>query len=209
MSIQPKTFSKEERFDKNPQDFYPTPMRTVIACLATLKALKPDARGIADPGCGTGVWGRAARHFWRDALTIGGCDIVNRLGPHHAYTGFFLDDFLKEAAIIHPSYDLVIGNPPFSSKEDKALARKFIERGIAMLNPRGYLGFLLKTEAVHSQDRYDNVFSKNPPIQQWVLVQRPSFNGTGNTNTIEYSFFIWAKQNPKGYTELRWLDWKR
>jgi predicted RNA methylase len=216
LSTIPATFNKEGRFTDNPMDFFPTPAPVVRACLQKLEDLRPlrgqrklnDLPYVLDPGCGDGVWGRGARELWGADFSLDGVDLIDRDAPRGVYDSVAFVDFLDPAIPTLPVIDRVIGNPPFSVKGDKTLARKFVETGLAYLRPDGLLGFLLKMEAVNSGDRFKTLYRDNPPLQVWVLVQRPSFNGTGKTNTIEYGFFIFAKQNLVGYSELRWLDWK-
>jgi len=203
MSTIPATFDKKDkRFDKNPNDFFETPMPLVTACLSKMAHWQPET--VLDVGCGYGAWGRGARTAWPEARIVG-VDIVPRLPVEHPYDNFYRNDFLD---VELGMFDFVIGNPPYSSKSNRNLAADLVMHGLDCLGEDGRLGFLLKTEFVNADNRYNTLFRINPPAEQWVAVQRPSFYGNGRSNTICYSFFIWKKANPMLSTQTRWLSWR-
>lgn len=203
MSTIPATFSKEGRFDKNPHDLFETPMGLVTACLSKMGPWQPDT--VLDVGCGYGAWGRGARVAWPDARIVG-VDIVPRLPVEHPYNNFYRNDFLD----IDPGkFDFIIGNPPYSAEGNRNLAADLVMHGLDCLaDEYSRLGFLLKTEFLNADNRYNQIFRVNPPVEHWVVVQRPSFLNNGRSNTICYSFFIWAKQNKTQQTITRWLSWR-
>lgn len=203
MSTIPATFDKEQtRFDKNPHDLFETPMPLVTACLSKMAHWQPKT--VLDVGCGYGAWGRGARAAWPEARIVG-VDIVPRLPVEHTYNNFYRNDFLD----VDPgTFDFVIGNPPYSAKGNRNLAADLVMHGLDCLAEDGRLGFLLKTEFVNADNRYNSLFRINPPIEHWVVVQRPSFYGNGRSNTICYSFFIWKRSNPQLCTQTRWLSWR-
>lgn len=204
MSTIPATFDKDKpRFEVNPQDLYITDPRLVEACLRKMHLHCEEPYMILDVGCGTGNWGRGARDRFPDARLYG-VDLVDRMEGDDPYDTFYQCDFLE----LTGKWGWVIGNPPFSSKTNGKLAADMIVHGIDCLRDDGALGFILKTEAVHSQDRFNRIFSHNPPNFQYVCVQRPGWYGDGSTNTIEYSFFIWQKKNSFGCMQSRWLSWR-
>lgn len=203
MSTMPTTFDKDApRFEENPQDFFETPIELATACLKLLVKILP--RNVLDIGCGTGVWGRAAESVWPNAKLYG-VDVVNRMNGLGPYDHFYQNNFLD---VEIGTFGVVAGNPPYSAEGNRNLAADLVLHGIDHLTNFGRLGFLLKTEFLNADNRYNAIFSKNPPLQQWVIVQRPSFYGNGRSNTICYSFFIWGKENPLGFTETRWLSWR-
>ncbi len=202
MSTIPATFTEEGRFAANPADFFETPIDLVTACLSKMAHWQPKT--VLDVGCGTGVWGRAAREAWPDAALYG-VDIENRMRGDGPYDKFYQNDFRD----IDPGkFDMVVGNPPYSSKGNRNLAANLVMHGLDCLDEDGRLGFLLKTEFVNADNRYNSLFRITPPAEQWVVVQRPSFYGNGRSNTICYSFFIWKKTNPHRCTSTKWLSWR-
>lgn len=198
----PETFTKEGRFDKNPHDFFETPLDLATACL---EAMQVEPTRALDIGCGTGVWGMAARKLWPSAF-LTGIDIVDRLaGKPSPYDLFYQSDYTDYTL----KHDVVFGNPPYSAKDNGNLAADIVMHGIDCLEDDGRLGMLLKTEFLHSERRFQQIFKKNPPVEMYAAVQRPSFYGNGSTNTICYSFFIWAKRNYRSNTTVtRWLSWR-
>lgn len=151
-----------------------------------------------------GVWGNAAKNVLYHS-TITGVDINHYTLSDYDYSYIYWNtNFL---GFFGNSYDLIIGNPPFSSKDNRHLAEDIVLHSIDLLEPNGYLGLLLKTEFVSSSRRYVNIFKNHSPLYQYSIYPRPYFNDRKGSNTIEYSFFIWDK-NKNDETRLRWLNWK-
>lgn len=205
MSTIPSTFSGK-RFKKNPNDYYETPLEIALACLEKFPVINPDT--ILDVGCGTGIWGLVARRTHSYAY-IAGVDIVDKLDQNQScYDSHFITDYITSDLIKQRKYDLIIGNPPYSSETNSHLAEDFVLHSLDLLTDKGYLGFLLKTEFSASKRRYDNIFRNHAPLYEYQLVQRPYWtNYKKGSNTIEYSFFIWQKQLNHETTK-RWLSWK-
>lgn len=212
----PKTHSGK-RFKKNPNDYYETPLEIAIACLKTIPYNTPET--LLDVGCGSGVWGKASNHIFDYPMSFG-IDTIKSLSidsesiTPEPYDFYDVADYLTfDYRIYHPlgqkrTFDLIIGNPPYSSETNLHLVEDIILHSLDLLSENGYLGFLLKTEFTASARRYKNIFSFHAPLFEYQLVQRPYWtNYKKGSNTIEYSFFIWGK-NKNIETRKRWLSWK-
>lgn len=213
MSVIPRTFDKEApRFKKNPRDLFITPYKLAFeTCQILIRKYIFAPRSILDPGCGTGIWGKAARETWMSPNIVG-VDLVNQVdnvtpSGFKAYNEILVNDYLK----FDPGYpyELILGNPPFSSKENRRLASDFVQHSLFLLDEkRGVLALFLKTEFLSAEYRMDELFAINPPIAMIQYVPRPQFDGYRFNNTIEYAMFVFKKQNPKKLTEVHWLNWK-
>lgn len=83
------------------------------------------------------------------------------------------------------TYDVIITNPPFS------LAMEFILRSLATYSR--FVVMLLRLNYLGSAKRHSFLRQCAPDI--YVLPDRPSFKGTGETDSIEYAWFVWDKTN--------------
>lgn len=195
-------------------DFYPTPQPAADAIVALAPAYDlPDAPFIIDVGSGGGPFGRAARARWPNAI-IWGLEIDERF-RHRAdlsayddvlYVDFteLLDD-LREMQLRNLAVDLVIGNPPFIH------AHEAMELAITLLKPNGWALYLFKLAFLATYTRYEQFYTRRPylPVATFPLVNRPSFDGTGNTDAQEYGAVLLRN-------DLRWplpcvmgqTDWK-
>lgn len=161
-------------------DFYPTPN---WAASTALKYAPKHPQCILDPGAGSGVWGRAARRRFPNAL-ITGLD-VRCLERPRAYNFWYTGDFLLSDR--DPAFDLVIGNPPFK------YAEQFVRQSWALLEQGGHIIFLLPLDLLSGQERKLNFWRRFPLKKCVVCSSRISFSGDGKSNATIYGFYIWQK----------------
>lgn len=183
-------------------DFYPTDLGTVGRILDRYRLLPSRnrhyqyPRRILDPGAGTGNWGRVARDYF-PISHITGAELRDTWKPPD-YNEWVLGDFPKCYAGLFPSYDLVMGNPPFK------VAEEFVRVGLPLLHEEGHLIFLLRLAFLEGQGRRDGLFTEFPPKAVWVCSKRPSFQEDGKTNATAFAAFVWQK-GWEGNTSLDWL----
>lgn len=174
-------------------DFYPTPLSCCEDALSFLPYhVKPEC--ILDPGAGTGVWGKAARKLYPEAM-ITGVDIRPETMRPSSYNFWVHGDFLLMDK--QPAFDLVIGNPPYNRAE------QFIRHSMAMLEPLGHLILLLRLNFLEGQSRSKGLYRHFPPKKVVVRSSRVSFTGDGQANATAYAYFIWQQ----GWAGLPSLDW--
>lgn len=193
MTIIPTTKPLRKR---DPNDFYPTPSELCEAALDLIpNTFTPGL--ILDPGCGTGVWGQAARLRWYDAR-IEGVEIRDIARPE-GYDHLDIEDFrlLKPA----PVYDAVIGNPPYK------YAESFVRLGMDSLLDGGYMVYLLRLAFLEGQKRAAGLWRKYRPTHVAVCSKRPSFSGNRKTDATAYAIFVWQKGLRVTNTELSFLSW--
>lgn len=164
-------------------DHYPTPLWAIAPIVAHL-----PRGGIAlDVGCGEGsILGCLIAAGW-DPENILGVD----LDPARAATcrenwgiEVEVEDFLADKPWLQ-SFDLVIGNPPFTHAE------AFARRAIDVVKPRrGTVALLLRLAFLETTTRIP--FNRAHPADVFVLPLRPSFTGDGGTDSAAYGWFVWG-----------------
>ena len=165
-------------------DFYATPLETVYALLDNYGDIDPNDL-ILEPSAGNGNILQALRNRgyqnFIEAVELRESELNNldKLASEVSICDFLMD---FEATC---KYDVIIGNPPYS------LAQKFIDKSLELLAPGGRLIFLLRTNFLESQKRFE-WWQDKTPNGLYVLNKRPSFTGKG-TDATSYSWFIWEK----------------
>lgn len=166
---------------RNEADFYATPLETVYALLDNYDGIE-SGDVILEPSAGNGNIIQALRNRGytnfieavelRDEETSELMNIADEVSICN-----FLTDF--EATC---KYDVIIGNPPYS------LAQEFIDKSLELLAPGGRLIFLLRTNFLESNKRFE-WWQDKLPNGLYTLHKRPSFTGKG-TDATSYSWFI-------------------
>jgi hypothetical protein len=187
-------------------DFYETPAWCVHRLMET-NVLPRSGRWL-EPSAGNGAIIRAVRDYreidpdrvvytawnpfapeWTAIELRAECrpDLAAAVGPAFTSGGFIaIGDYFKGAEAVaavasHP-FDVAIGNPPFS------LARDFIERTVRLAK---VTAFLLRLNYFGSEKRHELFRNWMPDL--YVLPNRPSFREDGNTDSIEYAWFVWHR----------------
>lgn len=192
---------------RSPSDNYPTP------CWSTtrfLEAFVPKYHAQLDeslwlePGAGEGNMIYAVQEYFRSTgqpiPTFDAAELreecrepLQKLGVRTVQIG----DFFKDGPPSPGPYDMVLTNPPFS------LAMEFILRSLQA--DTRFVAMLLRLNYLGSKKRHD-FFRLNAP-DLYVIPNRPSFKGTGETDSIEYAWFVWDKMNMgRSSGEYRLLD---
>jgi len=179
--------------DKN--DFYPTPLGLCRAALSKVDYWRVGS--ILDPGCGTGVWGEAARERWPSAY-LEGIDIVQKLDDYDTYDQLSLCNYLFYSS--YRSFDLVVGNPPYK------FAEEFVRKSKEILREGGIILMLLRLAFLEGQERGAGFWKEFRPQTVFVCSRRPSFTGNGKTDATAYGVYMWV-DGYTGNTTLDWLDW--
>lgn len=162
------------------RDYYPTPAWCVYRLLDALGVELPtsyDARWL-EPSVGDGAIVRAVRQ-WNGGCAYNvrwtTCDLVR---PPRAVPDFHRGDYLE---LRTERFDVAIGNPPFALAEPfVAKMRRDADVAIALLR----LGFLASAE------RAPFLRAHRPDV--YVLPDRPSFTGNGETDASDYAWFVWG-----------------
>ena len=166
---------------------------------------------VIDGGANTGRFGSAVRQVYKDAW-ITGVELMKMPTKPLVYNEYFDNtDFLNFWP--NKSYDLAIGNPPFTVNNEPT-AENFARKNIYLLREGGWSIQLLRTNFLHSAERVA-FWQEYPAKYVYILVRRPSFYkqdpreemfGKANTNAHDYSVFVWQK-GWQGEPTLRWLEW--
>lgn len=188
------------------RDEYPTPYDFVYSvCNHDLYNLIHNSDYILDPGCGSGVWGKAIKAV-RPHAFITGVEINQEhvMNMSRVYDEFNMVDFTDPHFYPHQQSDLIIGNPPYS------LAHEFINKALQIVKPGGRVVFLLRLDFLASVKRYDMWYNtEGKPEIVRVSSSRISFDGSGKSDDTNYALFQWIKAPVTSSTILSWFDWKR
>ncbi len=168
-------------------DFFPTPLwatrafvQHVLPQVWNTGALDHPYKQwtAADPACGEGHMVRALRESFGK---VNGSD-VNPYGK-----GFEVEDFLLRTGVVPYPVHMLVTNPPFRLAADFIWqAKQVAEFGAA---------FLVRTAFLEGQDRYQQLFSKDPPFLVAQYVERvPMIKGRvcpkASTATA-YCWLVW------------------
>lgn len=165
-------------------DCYTTPDPVIRSVLPLLPMLLGRT---LDPAAGDGAFERVLGHR---ASTWTNIDIRDTDAPH-----FEQRDFLSVSC--RGNYETIIANPPFARADD--FIRHALEQRPYRVVMFGRLALL------ESRGRFANLWQYFPPRQVAVLVDRPSFIASGNTDRWAYAWFLWGAVPGQGLT---WVDWK-
>lgn len=170
-------------------DFYPTP------CWATEALMKYEnfIGDVWEPCCGDG----AMAEVLKEKYEVIASDKFDR-GYGHYRTKDFLETETKLG-------NNIITNPPFNISGEMVVHALELTKDV----PKSKVAFLLRTAFLESQDRYNTIFSINPPNRVYVFSERLSMYPAGHKGvlgggTTSYSWFVWEHGLPKK-SELRWI----
>lgn len=198
-------------------DEFMTPRRVAQAVVQNIVPMSivetSDPVYTLDPGANTGVWGMALRERWA-FMHITGVELMKM--PEHPFGyDLYLDgtDFLTWKPNL--SYDLIIGNPPYSdyrSGTRRTVADAWVMHSLDLLRVGGYLIYLLRHGFSHGINRYRDIYQFNPFKEVHYLLPRPNFyeedsRVEGEGARYEYSIYLWQK-GWYGTPTCHWLEWK-
>lgn len=169
-------------------DAYNTDERLAHCIVRRLHEFIGFPQSILEPSSGDAAFVRSVRK-WFGAARVHAMDInpVHNTPALRAGAKFVHGDFL--VCLPDATYDLVVGNPPYSSAE------AFVARSLLVTNTGGHVCFLLRTDFLNGQarNRKDGVFDDAGLRMVIPLAERPSFTGDGKTDHYNYSVFVWRK----------------
>lgn len=166
------------------KDFIPTtPYATRVLFELVAPKLKDDAKEgcvVWDPACGAGHMCNVFREY--GAVPIGS-DIVD-----HGYNGLVLQDFSKPSnsdTLLRAN--AIVTNPPY------ALLNEFMLEGLH--KSIDHFALLTRFQALESQGRYNNVYSKVPPTKIAIFSDR-----------IPFKSGVVVRKAPKMFVHV-WMYW--
>lgn len=159
-------------------DFYPTAAWCVHRLL---EAWQPQGELWCDPCAGEGAIVRAVRSLELPVSWIVGdirpdvASILRELQP----AGLFIWDYLKHSV----QADVILTNFPFS------LAQEFLTKA---LKDAPTVAALLSLNFLGSAERAA-WWHELPPVQLYILPDRPSFSGDGGADSVTYAWYVWQR----------------
>ncbi len=175
----------------DPTQFYETPgwvTRAILPHVVLPYVKCPDT--IVDLGCGRGALGVELRRAF-PASVITGFE-VNRRRAVKASMAVYSDVHCvdlctkrgREIAGMYRGIDLVILNPPFQR------AVEFAEIAFEMVGPRGIVALLQRDAWLSCMKRL--AFARKHPCNKHILPRRPSFIGTGKSDSATYAWHLFG-----------------
>lgn len=193
--------------NRQPLDWYATPPDEVTNILNTLNIPKDKELTILEPCAGGGHMVEGIFNYYNE-YNIYASDIEVRdteLIQEHLAKGFEYHfgkdyDFLSNTYPIE-SADIVIMNPPF-----KELI-PFIQKGYEIASK--YFICFARTKAIEGIKRYNDIYSKIPPLYMYQYIERVSCSKNGifpvSSGVEANAWFVWDKTAPSHETILRWM----
>lgn len=171
---------------------YLTPDALALACCRHLEAQGIQPRTILEPSAGNGAYVRAARLVW-PAAEVTAVEIrpaCERALINSGVAHLFLQPLETVDLRSFGSFDLVLGNPPFS------LAESHIPR---LLKFTRQLSFLLRLSFLGTKRRALDFWPRYPLQSLQPFADRPTFLGTGSSDNSEYGLYTWrpTKRPPR------------
>lgn len=192
--------SKNRGKASRPADFYPTDDALAGQIVRHLQVLGLQAgMDVLEPSAGAGAFLRAL-HDVADVTAD-----ANELYPDRYPT---LADAPKrrliegkfERIMTMDSWDWIVGNPPFTP------AVEHIKHALFLLRAGGRVAFLLRAGFLSTSERAE--FRSRAPLEwELQLQERPSFTGDGQTDSSEYSVFVF-RHGYRGPTFKHYFCWK-
>lgn len=216
----PNQYIQHEDYDhkkENPNDFFPTPLEVCERALQDLMPpLSPVPVRVLDAGAGSNAaWGLAARKQWPNAEIVG-VDLPEvklnvEVNPYNTWVGKDYRDLTLED-VGGRLFDIVIGNPPYSTsqgKRDLHLAEKFVNKSLELVGLNRPVMFFLRLDFLAGAHRRTSLFKPNPPRFVNVLAERVNFfPERGDGQTHNHAVFVWQKRHPDRNTYVKFWSWR-
>lgn len=201
-------------YDKNNEDreefdFYATPPEEVVNILEEIGIEFDEVDVVYDPCCGAGHMLYGVRQYSSKPMLVGN-DIVDRIDG----TKFIIPegsqftcgpgcDFLSNR-YSGLSCPYIILNPPFKQ------VIPFVNKSLDIAT-KGML-MLCRLKFLETQKRYEEIFSKRPPTDVYIYIDRIACYKNGDfsikPNSVEaYAWFYWDKTKDVegGEPKIHWI----
>lgn len=212
--------AKNRGTEVQPADCYMTPTNLAKACvdsaIATFPASQRKRLRILEPSAGVGAFVTPLSKHGRVTAN----EIDNRFSLKLRSAGasgvrIGRTETLRPDMLAGKPYDLIMGNPPYSS------AAEHIDHLRQFLKPRGRLFMLLRVNFLGAQCRRE-FWGRNPLSALHVIRPRPFFldakgnrivgkNGKPASDATEYALFQWDRSRLERYGTMpfQFVEWTR
>lgn len=181
--------------DREENDFYATDPKALEILLDQLEKDKIElSYNVWEPSCGKGHLSKVLED---EGYSVFNTDLVDR-----GYKNFHMEKDFFDFKMDWKGD--IITNPPYK------IASNFINHALSLVAKNRYVIMFLKVQFLESQNRYDSLFSKNPPKYVYVFSNRVNTAKNGEFEkykaapAIAYAWFIWEK-GYEGEPVIRWL----
>ena len=153
-------------------DQYETPEWVTRALLPYI----PKDSLIWEPACGSGKMARVLNADYMSDIQTG-------------------TDFLDATYLDASGIDAIITNPPYTK------ATEFIERALDLMDDRGFVAMLLRTDFDHAKSRRHLFADHRAYKKKLVLTKRIQwFEDSKSSPSFNHAWFIWDWRNKKAPT---------
>lgn len=197
MSAKGRKRKDGEQKEKPASEFYPTPASAILRLFQHVDHQLPDGYWL-EPSAGDGAIIRTIQtirpHVDWLACEIrpeGARQLRNLIRPENVTEGDFLRADFPGAAI-----QVAILNPPFT------LAAQFIDK---CLDHARIVVALLRLGFLGSSTERRSLFERRGHPDVYVLPERPSFTGDGQTDMADYAWMRWnSDRSQRGEVRILW-----
>lgn len=190
--------AKKEKHERHENDAYYTPGKTTRLILKAIGAelrllmTQPDFR-VVEPSAGTGSIVRELIRWGVDPSQIEAVDLDERALEKVAAMN--VQTHCKDFRLFTPKKPctLVMGNPPYGDD----LPVEFHRHIMSWKHKPRMVVMLLRLNWLGAQGRL--WFHRQNPSDVYVLPERPSYTGDGQTDGTEYAWFVWCDWLPGGH----------
>lgn len=194
-----KVLGTHSQSERQQDDYYATPLIALKKLWENIVFESP----VYDPCVGGG---HINNFFEEKGIDTYGSDIIDRGWPN-THILDFTTATKEELYSFLPSTFVIVTNPPYK----KQLPIIFVNKGLEILPNEGKMIMLLPLRFLESQSRYEKIFSKNPPKEIIIFVDRINCWKNGNpkleNGAICYCWYIWEK-GFKGNPIIKWIRTK-
>lgn len=152
------------------------------SCARNARWLEPCAGGGNIIRAVNECWGKNAKINWTaiEAHPHNVRRLQKIIPPERVIQGNYFDQKIRRG------YSVIISNPAFT------IAYEVIQKSLLYSD---YVIMLLRLDWLSTTKRHDFIYSHVPDV--YVLPNRPSYTGDGNTDSSEYGWFVWPpKKKP-------------
>lgn len=171
---------------------------TEPAAAEDILRIEPQIQHIWECACGEG---HLAKEFLKHGKLAHATDVFERGYVRQEGT---LDFLHYDGRFGTPYVGDIVTNPPYD------MALEFVLKALDVVEKGRYVAMFLPLTFAETHRRYEQIFSRTPPLRVWAYVKRRhcarngNFETEGKGNLKAYAWYVWQKGNYPG-ASLKWI----